>query len=93
MPGPKLQTDLWAVITRYRFFKYFFCADIVKMYRQILIDPTDTVWQQILWRRSETDEMQSYALNTVTYGTNCSSFLALRTLLQLADDHQDQFPL
>ena len=37
--GPKLQ-----ILTRWRFFKVFFVADIVKMYRQFLIHRSDVDW-------------------------------------------------
>lgn len=91
--GQKLQTDLWTVVTRARFFKIFFTADIVKMFRQILVDPKDACWQKILWRSSESERVQEYALSTVTYGTKCAPFLALRTLIQLASDEGSRFPL
>ncbi|XP_075156248.1 uncharacterized protein LOC142229564 [Haematobia irritans] len=32
-------------------------------------------------------------LNTVTFGVNCAPYLALRTLLQLADDESRRFPI
>ena len=37
--------------------------------------------------------MRDYELRTVTFGVNCAPYLAIRTLLQLADDVQDQYPL
>ena len=48
LPGPKLQTDLAAVIMRWRQFRYVYSADVAKMYRQILVDPRDTDYQRIL---------------------------------------------
>ncbi|XP_032673072.1 uncharacterized protein LOC116844977 [Odontomachus brunneus] len=54
LPGPKLQTDLAAVILRWRTHKYVMSADIAKMYHQILIDPCDANYQRILWAPSET---------------------------------------
>ena len=41
LPGPKLQADITAILTRWRFFKFVFTADIVKMFRQILVHPDD----------------------------------------------------
>lgn len=38
LAGPKLQTELPAVILQWRKFKYVYTADITKMYRQILIE-------------------------------------------------------
>ena len=37
--------------------------------------------------------MKTYALNTITYGTSCASFLAIRALHQLADDEGAQHPI
>ncbi|XP_076660972.1 uncharacterized protein LOC143364583, partial [Halictus rubicundus] len=33
LPGPKLQSDLWAIITPWRLFRVAFSTDIVKMFR------------------------------------------------------------
>jgi len=49
LTGPKLQTDIAAVILRWRQFRYVYSADIAKMYRQILVDPRDRDYQRILW--------------------------------------------
>lgn len=37
LAGPKLQTDLWTIVIRARFFKILFTADIAKMYRKFLL--------------------------------------------------------
>lgn len=63
------------------------------MYRQILISSKDRLYQKILFRSSLDDKIEDYHLNTVTFGINCAPFLALRTLLQLADGEQSRFPL
>jgi len=46
--GPKLQTDLAAVLLRWRQHRYVYSADIAKMYRQIQVDPRDLNYQCIL---------------------------------------------
>ncbi|XP_053698861.1 uncharacterized protein LOC128745814 [Sabethes cyaneus] len=56
------------------------------MYRQILLHPDDTPYQRILWRFSSKEPVKTYELMTVTYGLAPSSFLATRTLQQLAAD-------
>lgn len=35
--GPALQNDLFSIILRFRQYKYVACADIEKMFRQILV--------------------------------------------------------
>ena len=63
------------------------------MYRQIRVVPEHTPYQRILFRRDETEEVQEYELQTVTFGINCAPYLAIRTLLQLASDVDGSHPL
>ncbi|XP_059226988.1 uncharacterized protein LOC131998556 [Stomoxys calcitrans] len=91
--GPILQQDLVLQILKWRFFKYVFNADVTKMYRQILLDPSQTQFQRILFRKSPKDPVEDFELLTVTFGVNCAPFLAIRTLLQLAEDVTDTYPL
>ncbi|XP_032690349.1 uncharacterized protein LOC116853391 [Odontomachus brunneus] len=93
LSGPKLQADLPSVILRWRQFKFVYTADIAKMFRQILVDPRDLNYQRILWRDSLDDAVEEYQLLTVTYGTACAPFLALRVLRQLARDDGSRFPV
>jgi len=93
LTGPKLQTDLAAVILRWRQFRYVYSADIAKMYRQILVDPRDLDYQRILWCDDETERVREYQLLTVTYGTVSAPFLALRVIRQLVHDEGRAFPL
>ncbi|XP_073811867.1 uncharacterized protein [Musca autumnalis] len=48
---------------------------------------------RILFRDSPQDPIQDYELQTVTFGVNCAPFLAIRSLHQLADDTESEFPL
>ncbi|XP_046142128.1 uncharacterized protein LOC123987879 [Osmia bicornis bicornis] len=91
--GPRLQSDLWLVLTRWRFPRCEFSTDIVKMFRQIAVHPDDRDWQRILWRDEAGNEVRDFRLTTVTYGTTSAPYLALRVLQQLADDEEQRFPL
>ena len=91
LTGPKLQEDLFDILLRFRSHQYVLTGDIEKMYRQILILPEDRKYQQILWRNSD-GEIDSYQLNTVTFGLSAAPYLAIRCLKQLADDEGHQFP-
>lgn len=93
LPGPKLQQELWLVLTRWRLMRYAFTCDIVQMFRQIDIQRQDQNLQCILWRRTPDSPMLTYRLTTVTYGTTSAPYLAIRTLLQLAKDEHHNFPL
>ncbi|XP_075163362.1 uncharacterized protein LOC142235997 [Haematobia irritans] len=92
-PGPILQQDLVLQTLKWRLFKYVYNADITKMYRQILVDPSQTQYQRILFRKSPKDPIEDFELQTVTFGVNCAPFLAIRTLLQLAEDVRHSHPL
>ncbi|XP_037930934.1 uncharacterized protein LOC119665763 [Teleopsis dalmanni] len=63
------------------------------MFRQILVDSRDRCFQYILWRASESEEIHTYQLNTVTYGTASAPFLAVRSLHYLADEYAFEFPI
>ncbi|XP_032686449.1 uncharacterized protein LOC116851276 [Odontomachus brunneus] len=93
LTGPKLQTDLSAVILRWRQFRFVYAADIAKMYRQILVDDRDLNFQRILWRDSSRESASDYQLLTVTYGMACAPFLALRVIQQLAQDEGERYPM
>ncbi|GFU16846.1 integrase catalytic domain-containing protein [Trichonephila clavipes] len=47
----------------------------------------------ILWKDSVDGPVQTYRLNTVTYGTTCAPYLAIRTIQQLARDEGEHYPL
>ncbi|XP_028159736.1 uncharacterized protein LOC114352350, partial [Ostrinia furnacalis] len=91
--GYPLQQDVRDLITRWRQHKFCLVADIQKMYRQILVSKDDVDYQRILWRECPTQPIQEYRLLTVTYGTSCAPFLAIRTLHQLAEDEKHDFPV
>lgn len=90
--GPTIQNDLFAIIIRFRTYRYVITADIEKMYRQINISPKDRDLQRIFWRANPTEPLETYTLNTVTYGTASAPFLAIRCLHQLALDEGTSYP-
>ncbi|XP_062713817.1 uncharacterized protein LOC115255489 [Aedes albopictus] len=91
--GPVIQDELLDIVIRLRRHKVVLLADIEKMYRQVEIHPDDRPLQRVLWRFNKSDPITKYEMTRVTYGLSPSSFLATRTLLQLAEDEGDSFPL
>ncbi|KAG7295897.1 hypothetical protein JYU34_020982 [Plutella xylostella] len=87
--GPALQNDIFSILLRFRQYKYVVCADIEKMYRQVLIQPDQRSLQLIVWRDSPEDPLGVYQLNTVTYGTASAAYLSMRCLRQLASECGD----
>ncbi|XP_052750040.1 uncharacterized protein LOC128200486 [Galleria mellonella] len=90
---PDIHTDIVDILLRIRLLKYFFCCDIVKMFRQININKLQTSLQRILWRDNPTEGLKCIELTTVTYGTKSAPYLAFRTLIELARREGDSFPL
>ncbi|XP_046145622.1 uncharacterized protein LOC123988909 [Osmia bicornis bicornis] len=90
--GPNLMLNIADLPIWIRRYKHLFATDVTKMYRQIKVHPDDWSLQQILWL-DDTQKETQYQLTTVTYGTKAAPYLAVRTLLQLADDEGSKYPL
>ncbi|XP_066255904.1 uncharacterized protein [Euwallacea similis] len=86
MVGSVIQSDLFDILIRFREFRFVVSADIVKMYRQILVEPKQRALQRILWTESPSAPVEAFELNTVTYGQASASFLAVRCLHQIAEE-------
>lgn len=91
MIGPALQNDLRDVTMRWRRHRVVIVSDIRQMFRRLKMDERDRDYQRILWRFNTEDEIQHYRLTTVTYGTSCAPYLAIKTLRQLAEDERENF--
>ncbi|XP_030755482.1 uncharacterized protein LOC115881899 [Sitophilus oryzae] len=92
MTGPTIQQDLFSIILRFRKHQYVITADCAKMYRQVNVHDNQRHLQSILWRKNADEPLKAYTLNTVTYGTSCAPFLAVRCLHQLALENQKRNP-
>ncbi|XP_065092430.1 uncharacterized protein LOC135713271 [Ochlerotatus camptorhynchus] len=92
MTGTSSQSDLFSIVLRFRTHTYVFTVDVSKMYRQILVDPSQTRYQRIFWRGHLSEALKVLELLTVTYGTSAASFLAVRSLIQLARNESEDYP-
>ena len=63
------------------------------MFRQIGVEQFDQPYQSILWRSGKSEPIQTYRLTAVTYSLECSPFLAICTLLKLAEDYGKTYPI
>ncbi|XP_018371752.1 PREDICTED: uncharacterized protein LOC108766753 [Trachymyrmex cornetzi] len=91
--GPIIQQDLFAILARFRTFAVIITADITKMYRQVLIHPTQRSLQRIFWRDNSQEDLKIFELMTVTWDTAAAPFLAIRALRKLAEDEASDYPL
>lgn len=80
MVGPVIQQESTSILICFRIHEYALTGDIEKMYRQILVDPTQTSLQRILWRENLSDDVKVYELLTLTYGTASASFIATKVI-------------
>ncbi|XP_031348314.1 uncharacterized protein LOC116174518 [Photinus pyralis] len=81
--GPPLQQELLLILLRFRTYQFVISSDVEKMFRQIEVHKNDRKYQRIFWRSSRTQPLQTYELNTVTYGTGPAPYLAMRCIKQL----------
>lgn len=91
--GEKLQNNISSILLRFRTHQVVFTADIKQMYQQIIVAPEFRRFQQIYWRFQPSDPVEAWSLTRVPFGLNCSPWLALRTIAQLAEDEKFHFPL
>lgn len=91
--GPKLQQDLRHLLMRWRTHNICIIADLIKMYRQIRVHEEHTEYQRVLWRSSPEKPIQHYKLLTLTFGTACAPYLAVKTLQRLAEMEQSRYPI
>lgn len=76
----------------YQDFKFVLTADIKRMYRQIRINRDQTFLRNILWQQSPHELLKCTELRTVTYGTNCTPYVAKCVLNDIASKNT-KFPL
>lgn len=92
LAGPKLQQDLRHLIMRWRTHRISIVADLVKMFRQVRVHDEDANnFQRILWRSDPEKKVKHYKLLTLTFGTACAPYLAVKTLQRLAVEEGHRF--
>lgn len=92
MVGPTLQPPLRHIIMCWRIHPISLCADIVKMYRQVKVNPEQVDFQRVVWRDDPGSEIEEYRLLRVTFGTASAPYLAVKSLQQVAVDHGAKNP-
>ncbi|GFR23294.1 integrase catalytic domain-containing protein [Trichonephila clavata] len=93
LKGGIIPPDLFDILLRFRKYVVAFSSDVKKMFRQIKVQEHQQNIFRILWRLSPEEDIVSYRLKTVTYGTKPAPHLATRCLLQLAHEGKNKYPL
>lgn len=91
--GKTCQKDIVAILVAWRFHQFACTSDIENMYRQVWIHPSQRMFQKILWRNELNEQIHEYQLSTVTYEMANATYLAIRTLFQLANDNENEYPV
>lgn len=93
LTGQKLQRDIVKLLLNFRIPNIVFTCDIKSMFTQIKVSEKHYKFQRIIWRFSKTEPLKEYIFKRVIFGLACSPFLANRTIVQLARDEKDRYPL
>ncbi|XP_040164690.1 uncharacterized protein LOC120901052 [Anopheles arabiensis] len=92
LKGPDELSSLLGVLFRFRLYAVAACADVKEMFLQIMIRKEDKHAQRFLWRYEPTDELETYIVDVVTFGSACSPATAQYVKNQNAREHMEQFP-
>lgn len=90
--GPTVQQDLFSIVLRARKYNVILTGDIAKMYRQVVIEPSQRKLQLILWRSNPSKPLETYELNTLTYGTAPAAYLSTRCIKKCANETLNKNP-
>lgn len=90
--GPTIQPELVEILIRFRKHSVAFSCDVAKMYRQILVHPSDRDLQRIVWRADIQVPIEEYRLNTLTFGTAPASYIATKCVEVLSQSIVAKYP-
>ena len=81
-----VHSTLFDVLLRFRQHRISITADISRMYRAVLLHPTDKNLHQFVWRSSTTQPLHNYRMTCLTFGVTVSSYAANMAVKQNAQD-------
>ena len=93
LTGPKLQSNIFDILVRFRKKLVALAGDVSQMYHQLALQPDDRPFHRFLWldldssRRPETYEFQRFI-----FGGRYCPYCAQYVWQQHARDHKDQYP-
>ncbi len=93
MVGPTIQESLTIRLMKWRIHRYALRGDITKMYRQVKVYDENVDFQRMVFRFNKSDPIEDFGLNTLTFGTASASYMATRTLEQVAIDGEKEYPI
>ena len=74
-PGPPLQTLLWSILARSRFYPVLLTGDLEKAFLQVRIKEEERDALRFFWRSPSQDKTLIYRFTRALLGLTCSPFL------------------
>ena len=90
--GPMLHMTLDKILMRFRMYRVALTGDVQKMYREILLTPSDQNFHRFMWRAQVDEPVSEFCMNRVTFGVTSSPYVAVQTLQQAAIDFGGDCP-
>ena len=94
LPGPKLQSNIFDILVRFKKELVALADDVSQMYHQLVLQPVDRPFHRFLWRDLDPmREPETYEFQRFIFGGCYCPFCAQYVWQQHARDHKDQYPL
>lgn len=91
--GPDLLNSLFAVLIKWREFKYAIGGDIKKMFNQIAIDTQDQPYFSFFWKLEKEKEPMVFEWTRLIFGTISSPDISSFSLKFLGHEFKHEFPV
>ncbi|XP_040152637.1 uncharacterized protein LOC120894230 [Anopheles arabiensis] len=92
LKGPDELISLPGVLFRFRMYGIAVCADAKEMFLQIRMRDEDKHAQRFLWREDPADDIATYFVDVVTFGSACSPATAQYVKNRNAREHAEKYP-
>ncbi|XP_041785513.1 uncharacterized protein LOC121600811 [Anopheles merus] len=92
LKGPDELISLPGVLFRFRMYGIAVCADVKEMFLQIRMRDEDKHAQRFLWREDPADDIATYFVDVVTFGSACSPATAQYVKNRNAREHVEKYP-
>ena len=94
LPGPKLQSNIFDILVRFRKELEVLVGDVSQMYHQLVLKPEDRPFHRFLWRNLDVGSPpQVYEFSRFVFGGCYCPFCAQFTWQSHAENHKTQYPL
>ena len=94
LPGPKLQSNIFDILVRFRKELEVLVSDVSQMYHQLVLKLEDRPFHRFLWRNIDIQSPpQVYEFSRFVFGGCYCPFCAQFTWQRQAEIHKTQYPL